>query len=659
MRNFLIIWAGELISNIGSGMTAFALSIYLYQLTGSVTYVSLITLLAFMPTVLLSPVGGILADRYDRRLLMICGDALSGLGLLYIIINLKLGNQSVLPILIGVSVSSIFVSLMEPAYRATVSDLLSEDEYAKASGMVQIAGNAKYLISPAIAGVLLHISDISFILAIDFGTFIITISAVSIARTYMQKPMKKEVKQSFFKEFQEGFHVLFLNQEVRILIAIMTIICFFLGFIQTLTGPMILAMSNAKTVGFIESMSSVGMLVGSVFIGAFGIKGGQYKKVLISFAVLCGLFMALVGMQTNIICVSVMLFMFFFTLPFINSCAEVLLRVSIPNILQGRVWGLVSLLIEIEQGNELQSRYLKLEKLLLEEDNITVQSLHRIHILALDAKGKKKSIHIDSGESAGVGLQYLKGNAPKTEYEIALSKLEAEYLDKDLDDSLLLLWDNEEITLKVSGIYQDVTSGGMTAKALYPFSGVNPEHYTFMVDFHEDAQQKVLINSWRNLLGNGYSIVKMHEFISGILGGVVQQMISAACIALAIATGLTGLVILLFIKLRIARTTSQIRIQNTLGISMKLLRKQELYQILITAGLGITCGTVVANCFGEYLISIIFSIMSLGIERMHFFINPLISWIIVPLSLLIIACGFCWIAAKRMGNKMLLSHWQN
>ncbi len=346
MRNFLMIWAGELISNIGSGMTAFALSIYVYQQTGSVSYVSLITLLAFMPTVLLSPVGGILADRYDRRLLMICGDVFSGLGLLYILINLKLGNQGVFPIFIGVSVSSIFVSLMEPAYRATVSDLLTEDEYAKASGMVQMAGNAKYLISPAIAGVLLHISDISFILALDFGTFIITVLAVSIARTHIEKPLKKEPKQSFIKEFEEGVQVLFMNPEIRTLIAIMTIMCFFLGFLQTLTGPMILAVSNAKTVGYIESMSSVGMLIGSVFIGAFGIKGGHYKKVLIGSAVLCGMFMALVGVQTNLIFVCAMLFLFFLTLPFINSCAEVLLRASIPNALQGRVWGLVSLVTQ-------------------------------------------------------------------------------------------------------------------------------------------------------------------------------------------------------------------------------------------------------------------------------------------------------------------------
>lgn len=347
MKNFIIIWVGELISNIGSGMTAFALAIYIYQLTGSVTYVSLITLLAYMPTVLLSPIGGILADRYDRRMLMICGDSFSGLGLLYILLSIKYGSGGIFPICIGVTISSIFVALMEPAYRATVSDLLSEDEYAKASGMVQIAGNAKYLVSPAIAGILLSVSDISLILFLDFSTFAITILAVSIARRHLQKPKKKEEHESLIKEFREGFQLLNEKKEVQSLIVVMTLTCFFVGFIQTLIAPMILALSNAQTVGYIESICAVGMVAGSIFIGIFGIKKNKYWKVLFSASILCGVFMVFAGLRTNLLFISGALFLFFLTLPFINTCGEVLLRVSVSNDLQGRIWGLVSLLTQV------------------------------------------------------------------------------------------------------------------------------------------------------------------------------------------------------------------------------------------------------------------------------------------------------------------------
>jgi MFS family permease len=194
MKKFMTIWIGELISSIGSGMTAFAISIYVYQLTGSAAMVSIAALLAYLPTILLNPVGGILADRYDRRLMMIFGDFFSAFGLLFIFISIQTGHTGIMPIFIGITISSVFTALLEPAYKATVTDLLSEEEYAKARGMVQIAGSSKYLISPFIAGLILSVTDIRGILIIDMATFFVTVSMV----TYIRKsiPKMKHPKES-------------------------------------------------------------------------------------------------------------------------------------------------------------------------------------------------------------------------------------------------------------------------------------------------------------------------------------------------------------------------------------------------------------------------------------------------------------------------------
>lgn len=344
MKKFILIWIGELISNIGSGMTAFAISMYMYQTTGSASLVSLTTLLAFLPTILLSPIGGALADRYDRRLLMMIGDLCSGLGLLFILWQMQMGNHSVLPIFIGLTWNAVFVALLEPAYKATVSDLLSEEEYAKASGMVQIAGNARYLISPVLAGVLLAVSDIRLILLIDIGTFFVTVSIVALIRKTIQKPIHRP-KERMAAEMKEGFHVIIGDKGVLSLVGIMTGVCFFLGFIQTLSGPMILAVSDEKTVGILESVCAVGMLVGSLWIGMAGIKK-SYVKVLSTAGIAAGIAMAFAGVSTNILFTGTSIFLFFMALPFMNTCADVLIRVSIPNELQGRVWGMVSLLTQ-------------------------------------------------------------------------------------------------------------------------------------------------------------------------------------------------------------------------------------------------------------------------------------------------------------------------
>lgn len=345
MKNFYKLWLGELISNIGSGMTAFALSVYVYEKTGSVSYISLITLLSFMPSIILSPIGGLLADRYDRRLLMIIGDLFSGLGLIYILWNIQAGEKSIVPIFLGITFSSIFTSLLEPSYRATLTDILDEENYAKASGLIQAAGSAKYLISPVIAGMILSVADIRVILLLDILTFITTCLMIFLVRKSMNSEMQNYKKDSF-KGLLEGFFIIKENRGVYSLVIIMFFVCFFMGFIQILIRPMILALSNVKTAGMMESLCALGLLIGSLWIGIAGIKK-NYSKILTVACFFCGIFMSMTGVNENLAIIGISTFLFFSTLPFMNSCADVLVRVSVPNELQGRVWGLISLITQM------------------------------------------------------------------------------------------------------------------------------------------------------------------------------------------------------------------------------------------------------------------------------------------------------------------------
>lgn len=346
MKKFLMIWVGELISSIGSGMTAFAVSVYVYQVTGSATWVSIAVLLAYLPTILLSPVGGVLADRYDRRLMMILGDFLSALGLLFILLSFQTGHTGVAFVLIGITVSSVFVVLLEPAYKATVTDLLTEEEYAKASGLVQMAGASKYLISPFIAGLILAVSDIRTILWIDIATFFVTVLVIAVVKKSIQVVKPNRDHFHFFKEFKEGIQSITSDKTVRNLVWLMGFMCFFLAFIQTLMTPMILAFADAKTLGIMESISALGMFVGSIVIGILNIKG-NYSRVLMIGIMVAGVFMALTGTTTNIVMIVVFCFLFFTALPFVNTAAEVMLRLRIPNEVQGRAWGMISVLTQV------------------------------------------------------------------------------------------------------------------------------------------------------------------------------------------------------------------------------------------------------------------------------------------------------------------------
>lgn len=107
-RKFMILWLGQFISAIGTGLTSFGLGVYVYELTKKASLVALISLFAFLPSILLGPLAGVLADRYDRRLLMIIGDSFSALGPLFILFSILFGKIELWQIFLGVLISSVF-----------------------------------------------------------------------------------------------------------------------------------------------------------------------------------------------------------------------------------------------------------------------------------------------------------------------------------------------------------------------------------------------------------------------------------------------------------------------------------------------------------------------------------------------------------------------
>ena len=262
---FLLLWSGELISSIGGGLTSFGLGVYVFHQTGSAASMALVTLLAFLPTLILSVPAGVLADRYDRRLLMMLGDGCSALGIIYILICMRNGGASLWQICIGVFVSSVFSSLLEPSYRATVSDLLTKEEFSRANGLVSLAGSARYLISPIVAGLLLSVSDVKLLLMIDISTFVLTVISTAVVRRGIEtKSCDKE--KSFMDSLREGWDVVHSRKGVFYLILVSAVMTLFLGVFQILAEPLILSFADSKTLGIGETVCASGMLLSSMVL---------------------------------------------------------------------------------------------------------------------------------------------------------------------------------------------------------------------------------------------------------------------------------------------------------------------------------------------------------------------------------------------------------
>ena len=344
-NRFLLLWAGEFVSSIGGGLTSFGLGVYVFEQTGSATDMALVTLLAFLPTLLLSVPAGVLADRYDRRLLMMLGDGCSAVGILFILFCMLRGGASLTEICIGVTVSAVFSSLLEPSYRATVTDLLDAEEYSRASGMVSIAGSARYLISPILAGVLLTVSDIRVLLLLDICTFFLTVICTGVVRKGLTEKTTEE-KEPFFKALRMGWQAVTEKRGVFLLILLSSVMTCFMGAFQILAEPLILDFENSITLGIGETVCASGMLVSSLVLGVKGIKKG-YLKILSVSLTIAGIAMIIFGLKENIYLICVAGFLFFAMLPFANNCLDFLIRTNIADELQGRAWGFIGFLSQI------------------------------------------------------------------------------------------------------------------------------------------------------------------------------------------------------------------------------------------------------------------------------------------------------------------------
>ncbi|MDQ0169691.1 MFS transporter [Paenibacillus tundrae] len=343
---FLIVWFGQLISTIGIGLTAFSLGVYAFEQTSTATAVALITLFTFLPNIVLRPIGGVLADRYDRRTMMMIGDLGSAIGILFILTMILIGSIELWHIYVGVAFSSVFSAIQSPAYKASATDLLAKEQFSKGSGLLQLAESSKFLLSPIIAGILLTITSIEVILVINMLTFLIAILAVLVIRRGARVDRASREKKPWFTDFVEGWVEVTTNKGVLLLVFIISIVTFYLGFLETLIGPMILSFSDTRTLGMFQSISAIGMLISSLCIGIFTMTK-KYASVLVIGLVMLGISFSLIGVSTNLSFIIFAGFLFLASLPFVNMSADVLVRNNIANEKQGRVWGIIGILSQL------------------------------------------------------------------------------------------------------------------------------------------------------------------------------------------------------------------------------------------------------------------------------------------------------------------------
>ena len=138
MGTFYVIWFGQLISTLGSRLTSFALGVWIYENTNSVTLFAINTFAFMATTVLVSPFAGALVDKWNRRWVMVMSDAGAGLSTLAIWFLFFTGKMEIQYIYIVTIFNAAFTAFQFPAHSAATTMLVPKKQLGRAGGMVQI-----------------------------------------------------------------------------------------------------------------------------------------------------------------------------------------------------------------------------------------------------------------------------------------------------------------------------------------------------------------------------------------------------------------------------------------------------------------------------------------------------------------------------------------
>jgi len=343
MQKFIAIWFGQLISLMGSSLTEFALGVWVYQTTGSITQFALISLCIYLPNLLVAPFAGALIDRTHRKWAMILSDGVAGIGTLIIMSLVWTDSLEVWHIYIAVAISSTFNAFQWPAYMAAISQLVPPEHLNRANGMVQVSRATAKIMGPTIAGMLVVTIGIKGILLIDCATFLIaltTLLSINFPRLVQRSQQLKSARpKQLWLETLAGWRYIKRRPGLLKLLFFIAIAYFSEGILQVVFWPLILNFADSKTLGLIISISGLGMLCGAIAISVWG---GPKKRieVILSFVSWQGMCLCLAGLQTSIAIACVGAFGYLFAKPFIVSCNQTIWQTKIPLNLQGRVFAL-------------------------------------------------------------------------------------------------------------------------------------------------------------------------------------------------------------------------------------------------------------------------------------------------------------------------------
>ena len=338
LRRYFVLWAGQLVSLTGSAVTSFALAVWVFQETGSATQLSIIYLATMLPNILISIPAGTLADRWNRKAVMIISDAGSGLTTLIVLVLVVTGGLEVWHVYLLTVFNAAFGAFQTPAYLSAISTLVPKDMLNRVSGLTQLGRAGPVIVAPLVAGFALSSAGLQGVLLIDLATFLFALATLLVIRIPLANQGGEE-HTSFVRELTTGFVYIERRPGLMGLLVFFAVFNLLVGVIQVLFTPLVLSFASVETLGFVLSVAGLGMLAGSVLLSVWG---GPERRVfgILGFAAVAGVALAVFGLRPLVPLMAAAGFVAFFARPFFDGLYQALTQAKVAAEVQGRVFAL-------------------------------------------------------------------------------------------------------------------------------------------------------------------------------------------------------------------------------------------------------------------------------------------------------------------------------
>lgn len=336
--NFILLWATQTLSRLGSSLTPFALILWAYGKTGSALSTALLTVSSYVPYILLSLPVGTLTDRMNKKRLMLLSDTAAALCTLTILFVWLSGNLELWHLYLVNAITGTAQTFQQPASEVATTLATPEDKYQKAGSLNALAYSVINMASPVIATALYSVGGLTLVIIVDLSTF--TVAFLSLLLFVRIPEMKSEKREDshIMMDLKEALSFLRTNMGILQVILFLAAINFIASIYNAALPAMILSFENESVLAAVQSTAGIAMIIGSAIAAMLPTPKSRVRMIILSLFISMSTENFMLAFFRNPIMWCVGAFLGWLCIPVMNTNLDALMRSQIPSSIQGRVY---------------------------------------------------------------------------------------------------------------------------------------------------------------------------------------------------------------------------------------------------------------------------------------------------------------------------------